>query len=151
MAKVTKEFAENKYNQYLRQIEAKYGNKETDNEQLHKWGKSILGNKFKGVYASDQIPRLRNNEMIIVNLDKSNEKGSHWVGIAKHARFNILYDSFGRKTFKIIPSLVQSGNGVTLETENDKEQRELESNCGQRSLAALKVFKNYGVYALKHI
>ena len=60
------------------------GNNTTYLSELLEIGKKLLGDKFKGVYPSDKIPKL--NELspyAILNLDTSRGKGSHWVAIAK--------------------------------------------------------------------
>lgn len=140
------------YNKILKDLEKKYGSKETNNFQLLKIGKKLFGNRFKGVYASDRIPVLKKGEFSIVNLDDSNKPGSHWIAIAReNNKMSYIYDSFGRKTYKILPELFQSGNGIVLETENDAEQNESEENCGQRCLSALMIYKKYGGQGFKYI
>ena len=151
MAKITKKKAENLYNYYLKQIENKYGNKETTNIQLNKIGKNLFGNKYIGTFASDQIPVMRSGEYSIVNLDDSSKMGSHWIGLVKYKKKIFIYDSFGRRTFNIIPSLLKSGNGLVQMTENDAEQDPLDVNCGQRVISALCVYNQLGWEGLKWI
>ena len=64
----------------------------------------------------------------IVNLDKHDMPGSHWVAMAD----SMVYDSFGRDV----------GLGET--TERDVEQGRREDNCGQRCVAFLCVYHAYG-------
>lgn len=55
-------------------------------------------NYFKGVYALDCIPKIIKNKpaLLIVNLDKSNSPGSHWVAIYLPVKGSPEYfDSFG--------------------------------------------------------
>ena len=152
MVKISKKKAEKLYDDYLRQIEDKYGNKETDTLQLNKMGKGLFGNKYIGTFPSDKIPIMKGGEYAIVNLDDSSKMGSHWVGLVKdHNNLSYVYDSFGRKTTKIIPALIQSGNGIIKMTENDAEQDKLEENCGQRCISALMVYNKYGWAGLKWI
>lgn len=146
-----KKKAESDYSKILNRIERKYGNKETNTDQLTKIGKKMFKMKFKGVFAADQIPLMKNKEYAIINLDDSDQGGSHWIAVIKEKNKVLIYDSFGRRTFKILPELIQSGNGVVLETENDAEQGDLEENCGQRCLVALKVYDKYGWKGLKYI
>lgn len=146
-----KKRVENEYLNILQKIENKHGNKETNADQLHKIGKSMFGDKFEGVFAADKIPILDDNTYAIINLDDSGQPGSHWVSVVKHKNRTYIYDSFGRRTYSILPELIQSGNGIVLDTENDKEQEKVEENCGQRSLAALKIFDLYKWKGLKHI
>jgi hypothetical protein len=121
------------------------GNKSTYQSDLEKAGAKLLGTKFKGVFPSDKIPRLNNlKSYAILNLDKSNMPGSHWVSIAHDKGTTYLYDSFGRHGTKIIPMLYHSGNGRIKNTDLDAEQVERETNCGARSLAWLLFFDKYG-------
>jgi hypothetical protein len=116
----------------------KLGNGTTYLDDLKTVGKEMLGSKFLGVFTSDMYPNLRAGEMIIVNLDKSNEAGSHWIAIAKKNNDSIFYDSFGRSSKKIF------GKGKFINTEPDAEQRKNENNCGQRTLAWLLLLNLFG-------
>jgi len=151
MSKFMKKKAEKDYLIFLKSIEKKHGNMETNTSELTKIGKKMFGGRFRGVYSSDRIPIMKNKQYAIINLDDSTQGGSHWVSLIKEGNKSLVYDSFGRKTYKILPELVQSGNGIVLETENDAEQHHVEENCGQRSLAALKVYDKYGWKGLKYI
>lgn len=151
MPKNIKKKAERDYVKFLKQIENKYGSNETNNKQLLKIARKFFGPRFIGVFSSDHIPVMKNKQIAIVNLDDSSEPGSHWISIIKVKNKTYIYDSFGRKTFKILPELIQSGNGVILETENDPEQCKLEENCGQRCIASLMVYDKYGVDGFKYI
>lgn len=133
------------YNKILKYIvEPLVGNKTTYMSDLEKVGKKMLGQKFLGVYPSDKIPTLKNHEYAILNLDKSNESGSHWVAIAKIKNKTHFYDSFGRKDINIIKSLKYSGNGKIINTDNDAEQKKEEMNCGARCIAWLILFDKWG-------
>ena len=139
------------YNVILERVEKMIGKKSTLSTELELAGKKLLGVKFKGVYPSDKIPKLNNLACYcIVNVDKSNEMGSHWMAIVKDVNNKssehgcILYDSFGRKNTKIIPSLRFSGNGRVLDTDRDAEQNKNEDNCGQRSLSWLVFYDTFG-------
>ena len=104
----------------------------TGEDELRKAGKHLFGRRFKGVFAADEIPRmLRSGESCILNLDKRNQPGSHWIAIVKDKEI-ITYDSFGRK-------LTNSRH-----TETDAEQHPIEENCGQRCIAWLCVYYEYG-------
>ena len=101
----------------------------------------MFGNKFLGVYPSDQLINMKNNEMLIANLDKSGEPGSHWISIGRSNGTTYVYDSFGRN---VIPSILKEKYGTIVMTEKDAEQKMKESNCGARSLAWLYVFNLCG-------
>ena len=54
--------------------------------------------KFKDVYAVDEIPKLKSDSLVVVNLDPSNMPGSHWTVIYNKEGLVIEYfDSRGMK------------------------------------------------------
>ena len=126
---------EDKYNELLSDFEYVLGKGTTYSNDLDKVGKGIFGNRFIGIYSSDKIPILKNGDLLIANLDKSNQPGSHWVSIAKKNNKVYFYDSFGRPYDSIMPSI--KGLGVNEQKDLDPEQNKIENNCGQRSLAWL--------------
>ncbi|MCP5019378.1 MAG: hypothetical protein GY938_29455 [Ketobacter sp.] len=135
--------AERKYRTLLTEIQKVIGKSTTTSTQLNTAGRLLLGVKFKGAWPSDAVPRLKNGDMAIANLDGSEGPGSHWVGLAKEAGKLMVYDSFGRKAHRIIPALHRRGR-IILDTEQDAEQGKAQKNCGQRCLAALAVFQVFG-------
>jgi hypothetical protein len=112
------------------------GQKVTYSNDLHDVGEQLLGKDFVGVYPSDQIPRLKNKQCCILNLDKAHEAGSHWISVYRVGKTNLTYDSFGRKSSKIIPSLKN-----VVDADYDIEQMIEEEDCGARSIAFLLVCK----------
>ena len=130
------------------------GDQTTFLSQLDKVGRQLFGIKFKGVFSSDKIPKLSDlSPYCILNLDKSNEPGSHWVALVKLTNKNgaLIYDSFGRDYKKIIPDVLLSGNGRIINTDDDCEQQIEETNCGQRCLAFIIVFDLHGERIAKQI
>jgi hypothetical protein len=102
--------------------------------------------QFAGVIARDQIdlikPYLKKNKYVgfVINLDKSDQKGSHWNSILIDYRPSIgsqsveYYDSFGRKMPKDIednlkkiinPYLILRKKENRIQKQNDSS-----SNCG---------------------
>ncbi len=135
------------YNRVLDNMEKKLGNDSTYSDTLDRVSREQLGKKFHGVYPSDRIPKLTSiKPYAIINTDKSSAPGSHWVGVGynDHGEYYMIYDSFGRKTNKIMPEFRASFNGRVLETDSDAEQRMKENNCGQRSLAWLICVDSFG-------
>ena len=132
------------YNEVLKIIEDLLGNSTTYGDELQNLCLKLFGSKFRGVHASDKIPKMRNKQMAILNLDKSNEPGSHWVAIVKDGDDTIVYDSFGRDSKKIISSVFKSGNGKIIDTDYDAEQTAQELNCGPRSISFLLVHHLWG-------
>jgi len=130
---------------FLKDIEKLIGNGITMGSTLEFVGRSLFGNKFHGVYPSDRIPELTaRRPYAIINLDSSDQEGSHWVALKRvsgnRSQF-MLYDSFGRKHTKILPTLKLKN---VIDTDDDPEQSEKEMNCGQRSLAWLLVAEYFG-------
>lgn len=131
----------------LNRVQTKYtkNNKVTYLDQLDRIGKKLFETKWHGIYPSDKIPKLNSiKRYCILNLDRSDEPGSHWVALAKlKDGQTIFYDSFGRCHTKIIPALNLSGNGRIINSEKDREQKIREENCGQRCLAFLMTTDKY--------
>ena len=120
------------YNNYLKIIQKDIGNKTTNNFELDDYCYKVFGNKYKGTHPLDKIPKLKNNESCIFNLDKSNQSGSHWMGLYKHGKNNIVYDSFGRKSKKLMIPLKN-----IKDTEYDPEQKIEQTDCGSRCVSFL--------------
>jgi hypothetical protein len=141
------------YNQILNKVvKPIVGNGITFQDSLDNVGRDMFGSAFKGVFASDKIPRLNAlKKYAILNLDRSDEQGSHWIAIAFQNGKTYVYDSFGRKSSRIIPTLFHSGNGRILDSDPDPEQKIKEENCGARSLAWLLFFHRYGPNMAMHI
>ena len=140
------EKAESIYNIILKDVEKFLGKDTTYTNDLIKVGKVFLGSKFKGVFPSDRIPQLTEKQpYAILNLDNSTQLGSHWIALSRiDDKHSVIYDSFGRQHSHIIPSVKYSGNGKILNTDLDKEQKDIEKNCGSRSLAWLILLDKFG-------
>jgi hypothetical protein len=148
----TKQKAEMYYDYILNNISHKLvGNTTTYLDTLNDIGIKLFDDKFIGVFPSDKIPILNNNQYVILNLDKSGQAGSHWVSVVKHNNKAYLYDSFGRKASKIIPSLIKSGNGIIVDTELDAEQIASEYDCGARAITSLLVMDLFGIEYYKNL
>lgn len=144
--------AETYYNSMLNKINQQMGTGSTDNHQLHKFGKKLFKKSFRGVFAANQIPKMNNGDLAIINLsDLGDGPGSHWIGLVKTKEGALAYDSFGRRIHRILPKLIQSGNGIISETESDAEQSKSQDNCGQRCLAYLATYRRYGYHGAKFI
>ena len=50
---------------------------------------------FIGCYSKDQIPLIENNKSIIMNLQNSNQPGSHWIALKRVNNTIFVFDSFG--------------------------------------------------------
>jgi len=121
------------------------GTGSTSMSQLSSVGDELLGKRFQGVFASDQIPVLKRPGYAIVNTDPWGSPGEHWIAIARGKTGNTwVYDSFGRPTDRVLKSMLKSGNGDIQDTERDSEQLVREEDCGARSMAWLLVFDRFG-------
>jgi hypothetical protein len=147
MKKEKEKRAHKLYNDILKnKIEPLTGNTITYLDQLNKVGKKLFGSKFHGVYASNQIKKLTDAKpYCILNLDSSDQPGSHWIAIAKQKKNTYVHDSFGRTATEIIPNLRYSGNGKIINADtSDKEQKVTEFNCGAQACAFIYIFDKYG-------
>ena len=144
--------AEAIYAEILKTVIKNMGSKTTWSTELNTLGKRLFKDKWAGVFASDQIPKMKQGQYAITNLDNSNQKGSHWVGMIKTGNADLMiYDSFGRKSKKILPEVVSSGNGKVHNTDPDAEQKKHEKTCGQRSIAWILLHHYFGHKASMHI
>lgn len=139
--------AMNLYKDTLHKIISQIGNKTTSNITLDRIGRKMFGSMYLGTFSCDKIPNK--NGYCIANLDNQYQGGSHWVGICirnnpKHDKKDVyIYDSFGRQTTKILPTL-KLKNYHIYDADYDVEQDIKEMNCGQRSLSFLNVFDKLG-------
>ena len=91
-----------KYETNLMHIVDLLGNGETDNLQLNKLGIYLFRDKkFIGVFTSDKIMKLKNNEMCIVNTDPTNKTGQHWCALYVYKDKIYFYDTFDRNYKKL--------------------------------------------------
>jgi len=132
------------YDHALKRLEQQLGTGATYGNELNRVGEEYLGKKFAGVYPADMLPLLTKKKCYaILNLDKADMPGSHWIGVKYLGKGKVLvYDSFGRKTQRIIPTLAD--RFTPIDTDNDAEQDTREDNCGPRSLAFLVVDYLFG-------
>jgi hypothetical protein len=90
---------------------------------------------FLGAYAWDEIPKLKNLDSCIVNLDTSDQNGSHWIAIYRYKNKTYMFDSFDRKITKY--------KKVDIDKIVTQKPREL--NCGQRCIAFLVLVEILGI------
>lgn len=142
------------------------GKKTTWGRDLTKMGLKLFQRNYVGTFPSDKIPDIGKNSngstvtddnvnsdsklYCILNIDNSSEPGSHWLGIGYDIPKNasegkiLVYDSFGRNTEDIIPSLVQKFGDKLDIVDQDAEQKIDEDDCGARCLAFLFVLDRTG-------
>ena len=127
------------YEQNLMRVMDILGSGTTDNLQLDKLGKYLFDDKFVGVYSSNDMPVLKNNQMCIVNTDASYEKGTHWIACYKYNGRTYCYDSFDRDVKSLSKYWKKKHNWVNANRDRDQSYEEMD--CGQRSLCFLLSFQ----------
>lgn len=130
------------YKNTLKLIERHMGTDTTDEHQLTEICKNLFGKQYRGTFPVDRLPKLQRGQCCILNLDTSDKPGSHWVAVYKHEHLHI-YDSFGRKSTKILPSLTKLKKLV--DADYDSEQTINQNNCGQRCISFLWCVYQLGI------
>ena len=124
----------------LMRIEDIIGDKTTTNTQLLKLGKQLFGDRFKGVYCSDQNFRLKNNDCCIINTDSSKQSGTHWCGIYRYKDHHYIFDSFARD-YHTLSRYFKYRHWTNVEFRRIESYKA--SSCGQLSLTFLLIFDKY--------
>ena len=124
------------YDHMLRKIEDKLGTGITDSDQLGQLGVELFGDCFGGVFSSDDMPKKLGDKLFIVNSDKQSEPGKHWMAVAG----GHVYDSFGSTGSEL--GAIFDRKMKTINTE--KQQKVVESNCGQRAMTFLVCYHIMG-------
>ena len=117
----------------LNQIQKDLGSGITSDEQLEDYCTFLP--KFRGIHAWDKTPKLKNLECCIINLDTSDQPGSHWVALYKYKTKTYMFDSFDRK----ISSFRK------IEIDSAVRQKPKEEDCGQRCIAFLALVETIGL------
>jgi len=136
---------------YVKHYKKKFKVKNTTmSNDLNNAAKQVFGPQFKGVYAQDTVPKnLLPNSMFIFNTDLSNKPGIHWCAGYKAGKNVYIYDSYGRKSSKLLPVLKKqhTGGGFKIIDSDtlDKEQTVNQRNCGIRCLAWLSIVRDFGI------
>ena len=113
------------------------------NFDIDSYVKKLKIPNFRGVFMRDTLPKKpKRVECSIVNLNKSNETGSHWVCFSKIGETRLYFDSFGQDVpFEIIRYLKTSKeyqNDVAVIARNtDIVQRVNTHVCGHLCLFVL--------------
>jgi len=139
-----------KYNAYTRQTMRQLGNGVTYTSQLTDICNQLFSTNYRGTFSSDTLPKLsKARPYAIVNVDKSTQPGSHWVACCWLPHGMLVYDSFGRKTSKLMSNVFKKYK--TVDTDYDREQKISEKNCGSRCISWLRMCDTYGTDIAKMI
>ena len=60
---------------------------------------------YIGTFSKNNVPILKNNQLTIVNLANSNDKGSHWIGMKLVDKKLFYFDSYG---IPYIPDIIKN-------------------------------------------
>ena len=97
---------------------------------------------FKGVYAIDEISKIPVSDKmgVVLNLDKSNQPGSHWVALyidADDDQSVEYYDSYGEdppeslmRDIKYLVNKIDPSTYLKFKINRIKQQSESSDNCG---------------------
>lgn len=93
----------------------------------------------------NSVPKDRNNYCVIVNLDKHNQPGSHWVIVMISKPYLFYMDPFGKHINKTPYQVKTLANKLGLKLiENTYDIQPIDSNfCGQISVYMVKKFRSY--------
>ena len=110
-------------------------NKPLSNFDLKDAAKRLKIPSFRGVFLLDTLPRKPNKkEGGIVNFDKSDGPGTHWVAWYKNSKTKIYFDSYGvQPPLEVIKYL-----GRPIHYNTDQLQPAGELFCGHLCLYVLK-------------
>ena len=142
-----------KFLRYKKIIIEQVGNKGLYDDQITKICKGLFKSKYEGTYPVDEIPikKYQSTHYFVINTSKSTEEGVHWCSLVLHGSNAYIYDSFGRHSKNILPSLVNILNKRQIhyhDSNHDAEQFGNSEICGQLSIAFLCCFDQFGRDAL---
>ena len=138
------------FKQLVDVITSVYGNAVTSNEDLIAIGRSVfkpLGNNV--IRNCDYDFKRMNGKYGIINID--NGPGIHWCSTFQSGRVITVFDSFDRRIQRLMVEFCTRAKreGYIVKQTKDKnhrrEQRDEQSDCGQRCIAWLILSKAMGV------
>ena len=139
---LSEEQAEKVFNDNLEIAHDILGKSVTLTSQLDKAGKTFFKNRYIGTFPVDEIPKLPADRYMIVNNKTREHGGEHWVAVANEGGVLHVFDSFGRPTEDLIPSLYAMG--TVKDSDYDKDQKETQEDCGARCISWIMLFDEYG-------
>ena len=60
---------------------------------------------YIGTYSKDNVPILKNNQSIIINLQNSDKNGAHWVSYKKNDNKIFYFDSYA---VSFLPDIIKN-------------------------------------------
>ena len=121
----------------------------TFGDELNKHMKKKFPKLYFGIFSQDTIPRrIPRKCYLIVNVDKRSQSGSHWLGLYKNGKNVWVFDTFARKSSKLVPFLVKQFNKQqirVIDTHRGKDQTDAQEDCGHRVISFFMMVKKYGI------
>jgi hypothetical protein len=127
---------------FIRQL----GKGALDDSQLDALGKEMLGKKYIGTFAQDEMPNR--SGYMIVNVDTSkkiNTDKAHWVAIYQTPKTLYVYDSFGRLTQNVLKLISKKTKKKIVDSKHDPEQYGFTEICGHLAMAWICVVRDLGI------
>ena len=110
------------------------------NYDLIKLSKKLKIKNFRGIFMRDNLPpKINMIECGIVNLDSSNNNGTHWVCYHKNKAKCYYFDSFGLDP----PIELKNYLKVDIELSTFQIQKLNTHQCGYYCLLVLKLLDKY--------
>lgn len=130
-------------------------NNDTSDDELKKVGRRYFGKEFGGVYAENENIPIKSYKYFIVNTDKRDQPGTHWVALfADHSNETLfVFDTFDRQTSKLLHDVdlnARKQHFTIRKGAHHTEQLDAQQDCGPRSLSWLILVKKYGIDAVKN-
>jgi hypothetical protein len=143
------------FNELVNALTTHYDNETKTNTELIIIGKEIFKPLKNNVMrnADYDFDRMH-GQYSIVNTD--NNEGVHWVGVYQEHNNVFVFDTFGRSIIKLMPEFHKRArtNGYIIFKANskyDREQEEVQNDCGLRCLAWLILTQSKGINNTKKI
>ena len=113
----------------------------TTNIEINKLCKYLFQNLFIGVFSADEMPKLKNGTMCIINTDSSKKSGTHWVACYKYRNKIYMYDTFNRNVKLLSPYWKHKHN--IIDANKNRDESFNAKTCGQQCISWLIVAHKY--------
>jgi hypothetical protein len=138
------------FNHYKKLLLSELGHADTDAEQLSKIGHREFGKHFGGVLPQDRV-KLKPFTFYIINTDRHDKPGLHWLGVYTGANHAYIYDSYARPVSRLAKYLIANIHkhgfilGKTDKVHHMEQIGYSSGVCGQNSMAFLLVVRDLGI------
>src|SRR5271156_3899720 len=116
-----------------------FGKDTTSNYDLIDYAKKLKIKYFRGYFMNDELPKkIKTNESGIVNLQDSDEQGSHHVCYYKKGKLKYYFDSYGLDPSNEVLNYLKPNNKSSDIISNIYQIQKMGSTmCGQYCLYVL--------------